>query len=251
MRLFSDLILTRVCEVLKVYSRRGQSYRAECRPMWGLSLCTSGKITYSHEGKRYVSDPSCAILLPQGAAYDLYRNTDGVFPLVNFQAQGLEARTFRCLPLADAGACLDAFEALQRAVDEETGGAHLMECAYRLFALVEQEAAPQFGVLRPAEAYLREHLGDPELTNARLAAAANVSEVYFRRLFRQKYGTSPRQYIVAARVGRAKQLLTGTRDSVTAIAAACGFSDIFHFCRTFRAALACTPTEYRSRSADI
>lgn len=104
-----------------------------------------------------------------------------------------------------------------------------MECAYRLFALVEQEAAPQFGVFRPAEAYLREHLGDPKLTNARLAAAANVCEVYFRRLFRQKYGTSPRQYIVAARVGRAKQLLTGTRDSVTAIAAACGFSDIFHY----------------------
>lgn len=33
MRLFPDLILTQVCEVLKVYSRHGQSYRAECRPM--------------------------------------------------------------------------------------------------------------------------------------------------------------------------------------------------------------------------
>lgn len=243
----SDMVLTEIVQVMNVYSRKGEHMRMREREAYGLSLCRGGRIVYRHGGRDFLSEPSSAILLPKGATYDLYRQETGIFPIVNFQADGFPIKEFTILPLSAPDACFRAYDALYHAFAIEMNRLRAMQHLYGLFDLVFAQEREGAGILRAAEVYLEEHLGDPALRNADLARAANISEVYFRRLFTKRHGMSPRRYILTARIEDAKRRLAGSSDSIGGIALACGFSDVFHFCRMFHAEVGCTPREYRER----
>lgn len=81
-----------------------------------------------------------------------------------------------------------------------------------------------------------------------LAARANCSTDHLARMFRRVLGTSPQQFIVQARIDRAKLLLRETGMTVTQIADALGYADVFHFSRQFTQKAGATPTQYRAAS---
>lgn len=247
MKIPSEMVLTEITQVLNVYSVKGAHIRMTDRTAYGLSLCRGGRIVYRHGGRDFVSDDSCAVLLPRGATYDIYRQETGIFPLVNFQADGFPIEEFTVLPLKTPDACFRAYDALFRAFGAEKNRLRAMRSLYELFDLVFSESEEGDALLLAAETYLREHLGDPALRNADLARVANISEVYFRRLFTKRHGVSPHRYLLMTRIEDAKRRLAGTSDSVGDIALACGFSDIFHFCRSFHTEVGCTPRQYRER----
>lgn len=246
MQQLNGISLLEVTEVVTVYSAKGRFFHMDNRPYFGLSLCKEGKITYVHNGRSFVSDPSCAVLLPKDATYDLHGNATGFFPLVNFRAEGIAPDDFVILPLSNPGLCYHTFDALFHAYAYEKNRLKVMRYAYELFEQLESGADERFDILRPAEQYLKDHLFDANLRNDSLAGAANISEVYLRKLFIKKYGITPHKYILRARMERAKEELSCTRDSVGAVAARCGFPDVFHFCRAFKEAVGNTPTEYRT-----
>ena len=76
----------------------------------------------------------------------------------------------------------------------------------------------------------------------------NISEVYFRKLFRSSMGISPKQYVLSLRLQRAKQLLAEGKEKVCAVASECGFESVAHFSRTFRAQVGMTPADYRRKN---
>ena len=80
---------------------------------------------------------------------------------------------------------------------------------------------------------------------ARIAEECNMSETYFRRLFREIYGETPVQYIREARFRRAKTLLESTTLPVASIAELSGFESLYHFSRAFHLHESMTPTDYR------
>ena len=66
-----------------------------------------------------------------------------------------------------------------------------------------------------------------------------------RRMFKAQYSMSPKKYILNARIVKAKELLIGTSClSISEIACACGFTNLYHFDRTFKVHTGCSPTEY-------
>jgi len=66
-----------------------------------------------------------------------------------------------------------------------------------------------------------------------LAAQCGLSESHFRRRFQALMGSSPVEFINAARIAAAKErLVAGT--TIKAVAAELGFRDEFYFMRTFR-----------------
>jgi AraC-like DNA-binding protein len=124
-----------------------------------------------------------------------------------------------------------------------------MSVLYDILASLSSEAQAREGngLLAPAMQYLEEHFTDPDLHNGLLSKQAHISEVYFRRLFKETYHTTPRQYILDLRLKRAKELLCGDVMSVSRVAELCGFAGVYHFCRVFRQEMGQTPSEYRRR----
>lgn len=86
---------------------------------------------------------------------------------------------------------------------------------------------------------------DP-LDVATLARRAHVSPTHFARSFRQAYGATPHQYLLARRMERAALRLRETDTSISEISLDVGFRSLGSFSATFRRWLGVSPSAYRA-----
>jgi AraC family transcriptional activator FtrA len=82
-----------------------------------------------------------------------------------------------------------------------------------------------------------------------LAAEAGMSERTFLRRFKAATGLTPGEWLLQARIARARDLLEETALSIEAIAQACGFPGPAALRHHFRRRMALSPTDYRARFA--
>lgn len=227
-----------------VQSTKGQQYHMVNRSCYGLSLCMSGQITYTMNGKTYTSHPGNAVILPQGGTYSLVCDKEGLFPVMDFHCQNFSCGEITVLPLENPQACLQDFEKLQSLQLYNKSKLKLYSVFYELLHEVahsgEQVAVPLHAVMK----YIEQHIQDPSLSNTVLAKHIGISEVYLRKQFLSHCQVTPKQYILDMRLRKAKQMLVDTPFTVAAIAEECGFSSVYHFCRAFKQRTGQTPTQY-------
>jgi len=84
-----------------------------------------------------------------------------------------------------------------------------------------------------------------EITLAAMASACGIGTKSFVRAFAATTGKSPYQYVIAARVERAKRLIEQDQEGLAEIALRCGFSHQEHLTRAFRMLTGYTPGRYR------
>lgn len=246
---FEKLFVTGIRPPVVVPTKKGACFEMQNRPYFGVSFCTKGQITYTMNGKTYVSKPGYAVLTPEGASYHRVTDSDGLFPLINFYCSGLEElKEIVVIPLDDPQDCIKRFKALQRLFLRNNSRMKIFSAFYELLDLLlsssEQDSQKMVLVMK----YIEEHMQDPNLSNVELAKYLGISEVYLRKQFQAHYHVTPKQYILDVRIRKAKQLLIDTPFTVTAIAEECGFSSVYHFCRSFRQRTGKTPTQYAAKN---
>lgn len=107
--------------------------------------------------------------------------------------------------------------------------------------LPEKEASP---ILLPALNYLSAN-PDKATSIPDLAKMCNVSEVYFRKKFRQFANASPIEYRNALRLEKAKNMLENEQLSVQEISDALGYSTVSHFIQQFKKRYSVSPFAYK------
>ncbi len=118
--------------------------------------------------------------------------------------------------------------------------------AFAAVPLVVGDAAPSTND-DPVER-LRRSLGPrlrEDLTAETLADLAGVSLRTLQRLFRERFGTSPMNWLMETRLQEAARLIRAGDDPVTKIAYRVGFKDPSHFTRRFKARFGVSPNEFR------
>ena len=125
------------------------------------------------------------------------------------------------------------------------------EVSMRLQDVVESFMGSMFSTMDKGNAHIRRvlqyistHYAQP-LTVTDVAREAGLSPNYFAALFRETVGESFHAYLMRVRVEEGKRLLLSTRDPLTDIAVALGFSDQSYFCRVFKKLVGMTPGQYR------
>jgi AraC-like DNA-binding protein len=83
-----------------------------------------------------------------------------------------------------------------------------------------------------------------------MAKSCGLSATHFRRLFLQRTGMSPKQYIDQLRIERAQHLLLEHHTSVTETARRLGFANAFHFSRRFKEIIGRSPQDYVRTPSD-
>lgn len=73
----------------------------------------------------------------------------------------------------------------------------------------------------------------------------NISPFHFIRLFKQKTGISPHQYLLKVRIEKAQQLLRKRQYSVTEAAMLSGFINLSHFSSKFKEITGHSPSSYK------
>lgn len=122
-----------------------------------------------------------------------------------------------------------------------------LRSAYRIEA--QDEAAQRRALLTAAKTFIDRHLTRPDLDAAMLATALGISRASLYRLFSgQEQSVSAA--IRAARLARARQLLSSMpQRSIAEIASQCGL-DTPHFSRMFREQFGITPSQAREMAKE-
>ena len=122
--------------------------------------------------------------------------------------------------------------------------ARTMSIFYDILDNICAQSKPGNHILSKAIDYILENYSDASLSNKVLAAQAGISEVYFRKLFKENFDITPKQYVLDFRIKKACKLLLESQYNVSEISEKCGFSSVYHFCRAFKDITSHTPTEY-------
>ena len=112
--------------------------------------------------------------------------------------------------------------------------------------LIEDDVPSPEGtnVIVRVKKYIADHLHE-DLSRGEIAAAVYLNSDYLSHLFHEKTGLSLSAYIQQLRMEKAMRLLTQSGESVSSIAAKCGFSNIPYFSKQFKNFTGKTPNEYR------
>lgn len=244
--MLENITVTAIREIFTVYSPAGRLDTIKKRKCYALSFCLGGKITYTQDGVKTVSDKNHAIILPMGKSYTVSGDEAGSFPVINFTTLAPICSSVTAFPIRGAEAYIKDFEQLKFLSLIKGSRAQMMSIFYgMLHRLAMQNTLCK--TIEPGIKFIEKNYRNPSLTAAMCAAECSVSEVYFRKLFTEHMHVTPKQFLIDLRLSKAKQLLSEGALKISAISNECGFSNQYHFCRLFKERTALTPTEYMLR----
>lgn len=96
------------------------------------------------------------------------------------------------------------------------------------------------------QGYIREHYAE-KITLDQLSDFVGINKYYLIRLFKQKTGLSPIDYLIHVRLSEAEKLLAQTNITISKISDQVGFHSPSHFSKTFKESNHCTPSAYRKK----
>jgi AraC-like DNA-binding protein len=201
-----------------------------------------------------------ADIIPSGCDFDAMSYAEGT---LSYTAISISPQLIESIPGGKAGLVIEPGANLRNPLlkqlclglqqsDSELHATSLMIAMLAETARYQQAAAPaelhREILSRPLcerlASYIEDNLGE----NITLQALANIAELsiyHFSRAFRQHFGLPPYQYVLSRRLERARQQVTQTPLTLTAIALQCGFSSPGQFSTQFRRYFGLTPSAMR------
>lgn len=93
--------------------------------------------------------------------------------------------------------------------------------------------------------FMQKNCLSKEFSVKEAAKQSFVSETYFRKLFKEEIGISPKRYVINRRIDYAKALIIAGYFSVGEIADMCGYNDEKHFSTEFKKEVGVSPSKYK------
>lgn len=84
-----------------------------------------------------------------------------------------------------------------------------------------------------------------ELTIEEIADVCKLNRSYFSKLFRERMGCPPQEFLIRLRLSKAAELMKHTDASIRDISASCGYPNQLHFSRAFKQRYGIPPREWR------
>ena len=219
------------------------------REFTAFSYRVSGDTVFrTSEGDKYAGDGS-VVYLPAGV--DFHRSSRGAEELivVHLDAEGDIGRDLEIFH--SSGELEFYFRDLYNTWVFGGEGAYnkCMSILYAIFGRLAEksELDNEIGIVDKGIRIMQRRFRDPNISVAELARECSVSEVYFRRLFRKKFGLSPLEMLLNMRFEYAKDLLTSGYYSIKQAALMSGFSEVKYFRVAFKKRFGETPSDFCKR----
>ena len=242
--MLKNIVITDIQSPVTVISPKGRTASTTNRASHGLSFCLGGQITYTQNGKQYISTKNNAVLLPKGSTYSLVGNKDGIFLVLNFDCTGLDCSEITLFDLQTPETFCKDIQKLNELFLFQDKQLDIYLIFYHMLKRLVLEQNPPNNALHLAMKYIEKNIGNADMTNESIAQNANISEVYLRKLFLKNFHTTPKQYILDIRIQKAKQLLTDSSLTVSSISELCGFSSVYTFSRSFKEKTGISPSDF-------
>ncbi len=223
----------------------------------GFLYTLQGTETYHFADKTVAAVPHSVLYIPKNEEYTIafFDQKSDVYT-VDFEmaAETEPARPFLVkLPASNPVASL--FAKMAATYDKRTDKG-ILACKSLFYQILEHTAEAE-RLFLPSEKYVKiaqaveqmeENFLNGDFRLETLSDNCGISYRYFEQLFRQKYGMSPKEYLLSLRLEHAKKLLADSDLRIKDIALLLGYGDITHFGKLFTAKTGYTPREYRSKT---
>lgn len=241
--------------VLAIYvpPNTGQNMHKD-RPSHGLVLndTNSVKDYIFSDGTVMRTNGGDLFYLPKGSSYTIKSIQASGCYAINFDAD-IDCEPFS-LELKNSEKVLRAFKEASRAwkTRDPFYEMTIIKSLYDIVLQVVQEQQKKYVpqsqefLILPAIERIKNDFTKNDLSVSELCMLCGISEAYFRRIFINKFGVSPKEYIINMRMDYAKQLLKSGQFSVGETANLCGYAEECHFSREFTKRVGINPKKYKS-----
>lgn len=169
--------------------------------------------------------------------------------VVHFETTDYNTRSIEFFEAKEPEALAELFLKILKCWEgRETG--YKLKCSailYEIFAecyLQNYKQERKNSKIQPSVDYIHGNYKDSALTVKEIADRSFMSEVYFRRLFKNEFGISPQKYIINLRIQNAAGLISTGYYSLKEVAYMSGYSDYKYFSVEFKKAMGVSPSEY-------
>ena len=248
--LLFDLNIKKINTVFSVFSEKNKPVKRNNRPLWAIILKYEGETVYTCNGKKYLSNLENMIILPKGCSYEWECTKSGRYYSLEFECD-LACDEIFSFQIDSGEKILKLYKETEHKMILKQGSYKLeiLKNAYSILLNVLQSKQKKYvpsnkqQKLAPAVDYILTNYNKP-IKNDDLAMVAGLSTIYFRKLFTEVFGVSPITYIHKLRIKKAKEILSSDYDSISDIASALGYANIFDFSRTFKKHVGISPRQY-------
>lgn len=173
--------------------------------------------------------------------------TNALRPLMKLRDPLLHGLTGRLIQLGSE--CDDLSGMLRESMAQVLGLHLLREYTTRTAAGLSGDTGPKLSdsARKRLEDYIVSHL-DQHLSLDELAVLAGMTTHHLIVAFRRTFGMTPLQYVISQRLQVACTLLESTRQDITTIALATGFSSHSHLTSAFKQRFGIAPRQFRKQA---
>ena len=255
--MFSDIT---VKKIISVTERENYSLKDVSFPRCYLTYKVSGSAIYSFPdadhgaGISFRASGGDIVLIPAAQRYSVELLEEGRYYAVGFTAADENAFDPIRISGVDASRTAQLLEKMKNTWLFRGDGSELelKGLFYQLLALCARGESAQYcnpkqsKQMREVMKYLKAHIFDSDLSVQELSRQAGVSEVYFRKLFRSMYNTTPSKYIINSRILYARSVLQeDSQIKISQLSEMVGYTDPFYFSKLFKQCTGISPQQYR------
>lgn len=220
-------------------------FHVRARPYAAFSFRTKGTGSFKIGGRSLVTSPGDVLFIPADMPYEVeYSTSESI--VANLQACNYTEPEAFAFKSAAEGAVL--FSNLLSDWQERHSHNAAKAALYTILEKIDTDRnATEDSAIATCLRYIEENFCDPTLNITAVCEKGFISASGLQRAFLQRFGCSPKQYIIKLRMNKALQLLIEDRLSVREIAPLCGFSDEKYFSRAFRERYGYPPSRLRDQ----
>ena len=239
-KILSNLIITDIISAHPLYSEENVRSKQSSRSCWAIIIKYEGETVYAVGNEKFISNINNIIMLPKGLTYEWQCTKAGDFFVLNFEAN-ITHNKILTFPTSSGEKILRALKSIESKRNTKRP-MYIPECIKGTYDIIlalvgspNQKYMPsnKAAKIQPAIDYIRKNYSS-SIKNDELASMCQLSTVYFRKLFTECFGMSPITYLHTLRIKKAKEMLKSDYSTITTIAHALGYSNIYDFSRTFK-----------------
>lgn len=213
-----------------------------------LSFRVRADTVLKTEKKEYRMQDHTVSYVPAGLDYSRHSAYDELI-VVHFETTDYTTREIECFTPADAETLSGLFHDILACWNEKEVG-YRFRCAailYEIFAECYKQNYKQkakIPKIQPSVDYIHQNYKNSDLSIKEIAERSFMTEVYFRKLFKEEYGISPQKYIIGLRLQNAAGLMATGYYSLKEVAAMSGYQDYRYFSVEFKRKYGVSPSAY-------
>lgn len=118
-----------------------------------------------------------------------------------------------------------------------------VQTAKELFDYLDKSDSNDTVIIAQVKKYIKQHIGE-ELSRQSIAESVFLNPSYLSRLFKKSTSVSLTDYIVAAKIDKAKEILRLEGAKVSTVAGLVGYDSFSYFSKVFKRYVGVSPNEY-------